>query len=109
MPSIPNGPESTATAAHSAKTATEVEDKPVVPELPIVDDKLLQIRYDGETHAVSSEGARMVKLLVDCFGEWVPMAQNDFSKPSDVKKKLPEQIKSLIKAEKGKGYRIARR
>lgn len=51
----------------------------------------------------------MVKLLVEHKGEWVAMAKNDFSKASEVKKSLPERIRSLIESETGKGYRIPRR
>lgn len=76
---------------------------------PIVNEELSQIRYDGEYYDVSAEGARMVKLLAEHLGEWVAMAKNNFTKPSEVKKKLPGPIRDLIESQKGKGYRIARR
>ena len=75
----------------------------------IVDHDLLQIRYQGKVHSVSSEEARMIQLLIDNSGEWVSMEKNDFSKPSDTKKKLPDEIRELITTEKGKGYRINHR
>ncbi len=81
----------------------------VVPELPIADEELLVIRYNRQDYKASNEGARMVKLLVENIGEWVAMGKNDFTKPSDVRKSLPEPIQSLIESEKGKGYRIKNR
>lgn len=75
-------------------------------ELPQVDLVLNQIRYDGVCHNVTSEGAKLVDLLVKAPPyEWVP-THKVFSKPSRVKNSLPAPIRNLIETDRGKGYRL---
>jgi len=71
-----------------------------------VNEEFSQIRIDDKLYDVSGEAARMAKLLLDNETEWVSMKNHGFTKPSEVKKKLPEAVLNLIETEKGKGYRL---
>jgi hypothetical protein len=70
--------------------------------LPEVDQKLCQVRYDGTCHEVTSEAARLFAALVEKHPHAIS-AGEVVSKPSQVKKSLPSELKALIKAESGKG------
>ncbi len=82
--------------------------KPQIPNLPIVNLELKQIRYAGECHDVSGDSALLVQGIVDAHPDWFPASKNGFSKPSSTKHSLPDPIKDLIETAKGKGYRFKR-
>ncbi|MCC6492589.1 MAG: hypothetical protein IT424_06170 [Pirellulales bacterium] len=71
-----------------------------------VDEEASYVRFEGRAYSVRPEGARMLRLLLRANGEWVSMRRHDFSKPSEVKKAIPEPIQKLIETGKGKGYRL---
>lgn len=97
-------------AANTIDKSRQPHPTPSNPEAPFeVDEALDQIRIDGEAHNVPSEATRMAKLLLEANGEWVGMAKNHFSKPSETKKKLPTAVQEMIVTEKGKGYRLRAR
>ena len=39
-------------------------------------------------------------------GEWIAMSKYLFSKPSEILRTLPGELRSLIETSKGKGYRF---
>ena len=81
------------------------DDAAAKPEMPQVDLKLNQVRYAGECHNVSPEGAFLMDKLVQHYPHAFA-ASSELSKPSRVKDSLPEAIRALIVAETGKGYRL---
>jgi hypothetical protein len=73
--------------------------------LPEVNLDLNQVRYNGECHDVRSDGALLMSKLVEAYPHPFP-ANSLFSKPSNVKNKLPEGLRVLIEAKSGTGYRL---
>ena len=71
-----------------------------------VNEDLCQITMSGEVHETTSEAARMACLLSNTPGEWVSMSKSGFSKPSQVKSKLPPPLLKMIESSSGKGYRL---
>lgn len=65
-----------------------------------------RIVIDGTEYFTTGETARMARLLVDHQGEWVAMSKHGFTKPSEVKRRLPAPLLARVEAEKGKGYRL---
>ena len=72
------------------------------PELPVVNLELNQVRYRDLCYEVRSDGARFMDKIVKAYPGFFP-AYSVFEKPSDVKGKLPEPLRKLIKSEPGKG------
>jgi hypothetical protein len=77
-----------------------------VPNLPVVNLALNQIRHNGECHDVTAKGARLVDCLVKAWPDWFPTEKNGFTKASVIKKSFPAPIRELIETESGKGYRL---
>jgi len=73
--------------------------------LPQINLQLNQVRYAGQCYDVSSDGALLLSKLVESHPHEVA-ASGLFSKPSDVKKRLPMPLRELIKTEGGKGYSL---
>jgi hypothetical protein len=71
--------------------------------LPQVNLKTNQVRYDGQCYDVSSDGALLLSKLVESHPHAIT-ASKYFSKPSDVKNRLPPLLRKLIATESGKGY-----
>lgn len=74
-------------------------------EWPDVNIEASRVLFRGESHDVTPESARLVHLLADARGDWVSMHKNGFTKASDLKRRLPEQLRRHIISESGKGYR----
>lgn len=91
------------------QSASERQVAPSPPTPYTVDSKALLLHVDGQAETVTAEGARMAQILLDADGEWVSMRDHEFTKPSEVKGKLPEAVQDLIETAKGKGYRLKRR
>jgi hypothetical protein len=65
-------------------------------EIIVVDPKEDIVTVGGQPFSVSPKQKRMISLLVDADGDPVPMSKHGFSKPSDLKKKLPDKLLNLI-------------
>ena len=73
-----------------------------------VDANLLQVRYGKSVHNVTNAQATGLRALVDANGDWVSWSGLGISKPSEAKNGLPDELRSLIETQKGKGYRFRR-
>lgn len=80
--------------------------KQVNSELPEVDLRLCQVRYDGVCYGVTVEGARMVNMCVRNFPRKFAAIKNDFSKPSATKASLPKQIRDILDTKGGYGLKV---
>jgi hypothetical protein len=67
------------------------------PQLPVVDKDMSQVRYNGVCHDCTSEGARMMGLMVEAYPQEISASANNFSKPSRVRKELPTPLQAIIK------------
>ena len=78
-----------------------------IPQLKVNHD-LLQVRYDGKVYDITVSQADLLQALVDARGDLVSASGRGITKPSRVKKTLPEPIKALIETFASKGYRLKR-
>lgn len=96
----PSAPTPTPVAATAEELATNS------PPGIQVDLQRNRIVIDGTEFLTTGETARMAQLLLDQQGEWVAMSKHGFTKPSEVKRRLPAPLLDRVEAEKGKGYRL---
>ena len=87
------------------ETAVPNKKQKAKPDLPVVDLKMAQVRYQKVCYPVTPEGASLLNYLVDCYPNWFT-ASSIFNKPSSIKKSLPQKLSDLIETESGKGYRL---
>lgn len=74
-------------------------------KLPRVDLRLNKVSFAGREYEVSPDAALLLSELVKSYPDQIA-ASSFTSKPSRVRKSLPEELKSLIKTSPGKGYRL---
>lgn len=74
-------------------------------DLPQVNLETNQVRYVGQCHDVTADGALLFSKLVENYPQAFS-ASKLFSKPSRVRDGLPDALKALIVAQTGKGYRL---
>jgi hypothetical protein len=75
-------------------------------KLPVVNQSLNQIRYQGECYDVSADAALLFQKIVDNHPQPISASRIN-RKPSRLKDSLPAELKQLIVAESGKGYRLS--
>lgn len=80
------------------------QNSPAVP-LYTVDLKLSQVRYRGKLYNVTDSQALVLSELIKAR-DWVSLSSRGISKPSEVMKSLPHELKSILASSSGKGWRI---
>jgi hypothetical protein len=78
-----------------------------LPEITVNMD-LQQARYNGQVYELTASQALGLKALVDARGNAVSWSKLGITKPSEVKKSLPKELRDLIETSPGKGYWLKR-
>jgi len=73
---------------------------------PEVDVTHNYVRFRGVRYDVTDDQAVGLKALVDARGDWVSWSGRKITKPSRVRKNLPDVLQKHITSAPGKGYRF---
>ena len=90
-------------APHSGKT-TEPRESTNLPKVELAGDDSPRITYSGTVFSdVDFEAATLLQELVDAYPQRIGLTAEDRPQPNRIIEKLPESIRRIIDAKRGKG------